>query len=116
MQYSIHSAATLARSLSAGKTMMLKKLSIFALVLSACGASLTQADATFSYELSGPDDNKTVKQFSIARFFVRVDDPAKEKQFLLFTTKRRDLKIGSLYQLLKGKQLHDVRGKKSLII
>jgi hypothetical protein len=68
--------------------MMLKKLSIFALVLSACGASLTQADATFSYELSGSDDKKTVKQFSIARFFVRVDDPSEEKQFLLFQAGR----------------------------
>ena len=68
--------------------MMLKKLSIFALVLSACGASLAQADATFSYELSGSDDTKTVKQFSIARFFVRVDDPSEEKQFLLFQAGR----------------------------
>ena len=43
------------------------------------GASLAQADATFSYELSGSDDKKTLKQFSIAQFFVRVDDPGKEK-------------------------------------
>lgn len=68
--------------------MMLKKLSIFALLLSGCGASLTQADATFSYGLSGSDDKKTVKQFFIARFFVRVDDPSEEKHFLLFQAGR----------------------------
>ena len=84
MKLSIYLPASLLRSLSVGKAIMLKRLSIFALVLAGCAVSVTQADATFTYELSGSDDKKTVKQFSIARFFVRIDDPAEPEQYLLF--------------------------------
>jgi len=88
MKLSINLPASLLRSLSVGKAMMLKRLSIFALVLAGCAVSVTQADATFTYELSGSDDKKTVKQFSIARFFVRIDDPGEAKKFLLFQAGR----------------------------
>jgi len=84
MKLSIYLPASLLRSLSVGKAIMLKRLSIFALVLAGCAVSVTQADATFTYELSGSDDKKTVKQFSIARFFVRIDDPADKERYLLY--------------------------------
>jgi len=42
------------------------------------------ADATLTYELTSAGDSKTVKQFSMARFFVRIDDPAEKDQYLLF--------------------------------
>ena len=77
MKLSIYRPALLPRSLSEGKAMLSKRLGSFALLLAACGVSVTQADATFTYELSGPDDTKTVKNFSTARFFVRIDDPSR---------------------------------------
>jgi len=84
MKLSIYLPASLLRSLPVGKAMMLKRLSMFALVLFGCGVSAIQADATLTYEVSGPDDVKTVKKFSIARFFVRIDDPAEKERHLLF--------------------------------
>jgi hypothetical protein len=42
------------------------------------------ADATLKYELTEADGSKVVKQFSIARFFVRIDDPADKDHFLLY--------------------------------
>ena len=42
------------------------------------------ADAALTYELSSAGDSKTVKQFSMARFFVRIDNPAEKDQYLLF--------------------------------
>jgi hypothetical protein len=45
---------------------------------------VTYADATLTYELSGPNAEKTVKKFSLARFFVRIDDPAESERYLLF--------------------------------
>lgn len=84
MKLSIYLPASLLRSLPVGKAMMLKRLSMFALVLFGCGVSAIQADATLTYEVSGSDDVKTVKKFSMARFFVRIDDPAEPEQYLLF--------------------------------
>lgn len=45
---------------------------------------LAGADATLTYELTEGDGSKSVKKFSTSRFYVRIDDPAQEKRFLLF--------------------------------
>ena len=63
---------------------MLKRLSIFALALLGCGVSVIQADATLTYELTEADGKKTVKQFAVSRFFVRIDDPTEPERYLLF--------------------------------
>lgn len=63
---------------------MLKSFGLCALVLGVCGAPAAYADATLTYELSGPETNKTVKKFSLARFFARIDDPAEAERYLLF--------------------------------
>jgi hypothetical protein len=47
-------------------------------------ASMAGADATFTYELTEADGKKTVKTFSTARLYVRIDDAADEKRYLLF--------------------------------
>jgi len=62
----------------------LKKLGLTAVALAACSLSMAHADATLTYELSGADGGKTVKKFSTARFFIRIDDPADKDQYLLF--------------------------------
>lgn len=61
-----------------------KRLSIWVLALVGCGASVSHADATLIYELSGEAADKEVKQFSISRFFVRIDSPGEEGRYLLF--------------------------------
>jgi hypothetical protein len=76
--------AILPKSLSASKSNVIKMLSLSALVLAACSVSAVHADAALTYELTGDGDSKTVKQFSMARFFIRIDDPAKKDQYLLF--------------------------------
>jgi hypothetical protein len=76
--------AVLLKSLSAGKSHVIKKLSLSAMVLAACGVSSVHADAALTYELTGDGNSKTVKQFSMARFFIRIDDPADKDQYLLF--------------------------------
>jgi hypothetical protein len=42
------------------------------------------ADATLTYELTEADGSKTTKKFSTARLYVRIDDSADEKRYLLF--------------------------------
>ena len=42
------------------------------------------ADARLSFELTEADGSKGVKQFSIARFFVRIDDPSDKERYLLY--------------------------------
>ena len=42
------------------------------------------ADATLTYELTEADGSKTEKKFSTARLYVRIDDSADEKRYLLF--------------------------------
>jgi len=42
------------------------------------------ADATLKYELTEADGSKTEKNFSAARFFVRIDDPADKERYLLY--------------------------------
>ncbi|MGB5582315.1 MAG: hypothetical protein WBO93_01745, partial [Gammaproteobacteria bacterium] len=59
----------------------LKKLGLCAVALAACSLSMAHADATLTYELSGADGGKTVKKFSTARFFIRIDDPADKDQY-----------------------------------
>lgn len=88
MSLSIYQPAFVCCSLSIMKSILLKRLGVLALGLAGCGASMTQADATLTYELTGSDANKSVKQFSIARFFVRIDDPAEAKRFMLFQAGR----------------------------
>jgi len=61
---------------------------IFALALVTCSASIAHADATLTYELSGPDGEKMVKKFSTSKFFVRIDDPSTPDQHLLFQAGR----------------------------
>ena len=72
------------RTLPARIAMLLKRLGMLALALAAWGVSAVHADATLTYELSGSESGKTVKRFSIARFFVRIDDPAETERYLLF--------------------------------
>lgn len=60
-----------------------------ALVLTIATVALTftglaGADATLTYELSEADGSKVIKKFSTARFYVRIDNPADEKRYLLF--------------------------------
>lgn len=81
---SIRSRACVAALPSKGKSLMPKKLGVCALVLGVCGAPVTYADATLTYELSGPETEKTVKQFSLARFFARIDGPAVAERYLIF--------------------------------
>ena len=88
MKFSIYQAASEVGSVLAGKAKPKKILGLCAFALAGFGVSVTQADATFSYELSAADDKNSVKQFSIARFFVRIDDPDEEKRFLLFQAGR----------------------------
>ena len=76
--------AVLLKSLSAHKSNVIKRLSLSAMVLAACGVSAVHADAALTYELTGDGDSKAVKQFSMARFFLRIDDPADKDQYLLF--------------------------------
>jgi hypothetical protein len=52
--------------------------------LAGCCISAVYGDATLVYELGGPDSPKAEKAFSVARFWVRVDDPAEKDQYLLF--------------------------------
>ena len=52
--------------------------------LAGCCVSAAYGDATLVYELAGPDSPKAEKTFSVARFWVRVDDPAEKDQYLLF--------------------------------
>ena len=47
-------------------------------------ATLAGADATLTYELTEADGSKAGKKFSTARFYVRIDDAADEKNYLLF--------------------------------
>lgn len=62
----------------------LRTTGIFALALVTCSTSIAHADATLTYELSGPDGEKMVKKFSTVNFFIRVDDPSTPDQHLLF--------------------------------
>jgi hypothetical protein len=55
-----------------------------AAICAALLASGAQADATLTYELSSPDGEKTVKTFSVSRFFARVEDSTDPDSFLLF--------------------------------
>ena len=72
------------RTLPARIAMVLKRLGMLTLALAGCGVNAVHADATLTYELSGSESGKTVKRFSIARFFVRIDDPAEAERYLLF--------------------------------
>jgi hypothetical protein len=63
---------------------MLKRLTLLTLALVGCGLSVTQADATLTYDLSGSSGKNTVKQFAVSRFFVKIDDPAQAERYLLF--------------------------------
>jgi len=84
MSLSIKLPTCLLSTLSATRARTLNKLSVCVMTLAACGVSAVHADATLTYELTEADGNKTVKQFSTARFFVRIDDPADTNQYLLF--------------------------------
>ena len=84
MKPSARLPAIAVRALPARIAIVLKRLGMLALALAGCGVSAVHADATLTYELSGPETGKTVKRFSIARFFVRIDDPAQTERYLLF--------------------------------
>lgn len=62
----------------------LRTMGICALALAACSTSIARADATLTYELTDADGSKTVKKFSTARFYVRIEDPTTPDQYLLF--------------------------------
>jgi hypothetical protein len=59
------------------------KVSLIPLLLAACTGQVV-ADATLTYELTGPNDAGTTKTLAIARFFARVDDSAKPDSYLLY--------------------------------
>ena len=84
MKPSAYLPAIAVRTMPARVAMLLKRLGMLALALAAWGVSAVHADATLTYELSGSESGKTVKRFSIARFFVRIDDPAEAERYLLF--------------------------------
>ncbi len=84
MTLSFFRPALVMRSLSTRKALLKKSETFFALLVAGCSASLAHADATFSYELIASDTEKMVKNFSVARFFVRIDDPARADHFHLF--------------------------------
>ena len=63
---------------------LLSGLCLCAFAASLCMATMVRADATLTYELTGPDAGKTVKRFSMARFFIRIDDPADSERYLLY--------------------------------
>lgn len=84
MSLSIKLPACLRSPLAAASSKTLNKLSVCIMAMAACGVSAVHADATLSYELTAADGNKTVKQFSTARFFIRIDDPADTEHYLLF--------------------------------
>lgn len=84
MSISIKLPACLQWPLAANRSRTLKRLGMSAVALAACGISMVHADATLKYELTGADGSKVVKQFSIARFFVRIDDPADKDRYLLY--------------------------------
>jgi hypothetical protein len=81
---SIQSRFCGAASPSRGQSVMPRRLALCALALAACGVSPIHADATLTYELSGPDAETTVKKFSLARFFARIDDSAEAERYLVF--------------------------------
>jgi hypothetical protein len=72
------------RSPASWKITRWKSPSLCALALLACAAPPVHADATLTYELRGADNTTTVKKFSTARFFVRIDDPDDAERYLLF--------------------------------
>lgn len=61
----------------------MSKVRLIPLILAACTGQAV-ADATLTYELSGPDGASTTKTLSIARFFARIDDTAKEGTYLIY--------------------------------
>jgi hypothetical protein len=63
---------------------MINLLRAAAVAVGALCASAVGADATLTYELTGPDGDKTSKTLSIARFFARVDDDSQPGIFLLY--------------------------------
>ncbi|MEJ2309658.1 MAG: hypothetical protein P8Z78_10130 [Gammaproteobacteria bacterium] len=71
------------RSSRAGRTAR-RLAALLVTIQAACWAPQAMADARLTYGLSGPDGNKSVKHFSIARFFVRIDDPADTGNYLLY--------------------------------
>mgnify|MGYP001812982343 FL=1 len=62
----------------------LRTTGICALALATCSTSIARADATLTYELTDADGNKTVKKFSTARFYMRIEDATTPDQYLLF--------------------------------
>ena len=84
MSFSIFPLSRFFGLLSASRSRIFKRVSIAGLALAAGSVSLSHADAMLTYELTDADGNKSVKQFGIARFFARIEDPADEDHYLLY--------------------------------
>ena len=54
------------------------------LLILAAFAGQARADATLTYELTGPDGGRSTKTFALSSFFVRVVDTAEEDTWLLY--------------------------------
>ena len=61
---------------------------ILVMIQAACWVPQAMADASLTYSLSGTDDDKAVKHFSVARFFARIEDPADSDNYLVFQAGR----------------------------
>lgn len=66
----------------------MKQLIRIAMVTIGLCALSVQADVSLTLELDGPDMESRTKKLSLARFFVRIDDPAEPDSFLLYQTGR----------------------------
>jgi hypothetical protein len=62
----------------------MKRFLPIAVVLTAICTLEVHADATLTFELDGPEMEPQTKIISLARFFARIDDPAKPDNYLLY--------------------------------
>lgn len=62
---------------------MMKTLTPVLLILAA-STGHARADATLTFELTGPDGGRTTKTLAVARYFARIEDTANKDSFLLY--------------------------------
>jgi hypothetical protein len=84
MSFSIYPLSRFIGQLPVSRSRFLKRFSIASLALAACSVSPSYADAMLTYELTEADGAKAVKQFGVARFYARIDDPADQDRYLLY--------------------------------
>lgn len=80
----------------------MKQLIRIAMVITGLFSLPALADVTLTLELDGPDMEAQTKKLSVARFFVRIDDPAEPDSYLIYQTG----KFFPLYRADKSKETY----------